>query len=33
MGYMTNDYKIFVGQLKEKEHLGDIGVDGMIMLK
>jgi hypothetical protein len=24
-------YKIFIGTLKEREHLGDIGVDGRII--
>jgi hypothetical protein len=33
-GEMRNDYKILVGKPQEKRHcLGDIGVDGKIILK
>jgi hypothetical protein len=33
MGEMRNAYTILVGKLKEKDHLGDLGEDGMVILK
>jgi len=34
MGEIRNAYKIFVGKLKGKRfYLGDVGINGMIILK
>jgi hypothetical protein len=33
MGESRSIYRVFVGNLKERYHLGDPGVDGMIILK
>jgi hypothetical protein len=32
-GETRNAYKIFVGNLTGREHLGDSGIDGRILLK
>jgi hypothetical protein len=33
MGYMRNAYKILVGNLKGREHFGNLDTDGSIILK
>jgi hypothetical protein len=33
MREMKNAYKILVGKLKGRDHLGDLGVDGRILVK
>jgi len=30
---MRNTYKILVGNLEKRDHFGDLGVDGRILLK
>jgi hypothetical protein len=32
MGEMQNTYKILIGKLEGRDHLGDLGIDGMIIL-
>jgi hypothetical protein len=33
MGYMINDYNIFIESLKEREHSRELSVDGRVILK
>jgi hypothetical protein len=33
MSNMRNEHKIFVGTMKEKDRLRDLGVDGEVILK